>query len=173
MRGVQWDGRSRLRCGDCGGYEIDLLEDGRAHCRTCSRTSIPRKTSPLAGVGRAIFWIFAGFLALLAVEALLAWLYASGAGASFVRTFSLLAFFTGLAALAVAGIGASPGRTALGTQRLDRLGRMYPLQDPVVTGTMTAQSEPRPSDEPGSGGVLLMGGLAVVLLLLGFLFGIL
>ncbi|HII39959.1 MAG TPA: hypothetical protein HA326_01940 [Thermoplasmata archaeon] len=68
MRGVQWDPQRGLRCADCGGYEVELLDGGLARCRSCGRTSVPTRTRRLAGTGRVMFTILGLFFILLGVE---------------------------------------------------------------------------------------------------------
>ncbi len=117
--------------------------------------------------------IFALLLGLLGVEAVVSWFYAAGSGAPFLQTFSFLAFLTGLVAFAFAGAGAAPGRIALGTQVPDRLGRMYPVQDPVAMDTMETRATSRPAREPGAAGIVLLLGLGAVLVAVGFVFSVL
>ena len=168
MRGVQWDSAGGLRCQDCGGYEIDMLEGGSARCRSCGRISVPMTPRRFAGLGRMSLWIFALFLVLVAAELAASWAYASAAGAKFSETFSLLAFATGFTAIVVAGVGASPGRVALGNQRTDRLSWANPVQDPVIMGTLSTGAKTRSAEEPGAAGIFLTFGLGVALLVAGF-----
>ncbi len=168
MRGVHWDARGGLRCEDCGGYEIDMLEGGLARCRSCGRVSHPSSPGRHAGLGRLGLWMFALFAAIVAAETGVSWAYAAVSGAKFVEIFSLLSFVTGFAAIVVGGIGAYPGRVALGNQRTDRLGWANPIQDPVVMGTLSTEAKARSAGEPGAAGVFLTLGLGVALLVAGF-----
>ncbi len=170
MRGVQWDSSGGLHCRDCGGYEIDLLEDGTARCRSCERTSIPTAPRRFAGLARAMFWVFALLVGLVVAEILIAWAYASASGTAFAGTFSVLAFATGFVAIVLAGAGATPGRVALGDMRTDRLGRMYPVHDPVVTGNLSNEPQTRSAGEPGAAGIFLTLGLGIALLAVGLAF---
>lgn len=142
-----------------------MLEDGSARCRKCGRVSVPQTPRHGAGIGRAMIWVFALFVAVFVIEALASWSYAGGSAAGFRSTFTVLAFVTGIAALVVGGIGAAPGRVALGTQRFDRLAsRMYPMQDPVLVGTMSLGSEVVSREEPGAAGIFLLVGLGIALI---------
>ncbi len=111
-------------------------------------------------------------LVLIVVEALVSWFYTAAGTGSFLRTFSLLVFFTGITALALAGLGATPGRVALGTQRMDRLGRMYPVQDPATMETASPNVEAQSRSEPGAAGIFLLLGLGIILIFVGFTFGV-
>jgi hypothetical protein len=173
MRGVQWSPATGLRCEDCGGYEIDLLSDGTARCRSCGRVSVPRSPRRFAGIARLAFALIGAILAALGVEAALSMAVAGGNGAEFVGTFSTLAFFTGLAAVVIAGIGAAPGRIALGTQRMDRLSRMYPVQDPAMIGSLDPQAQGRSTREPDAAGLFVLAGLGFVLMAAGYFLRIL
>lgn len=168
MRGMEWDPRSGFRCGDCGGFEADLRADGFARCRTCGRLSVPRVPHPVAGLRRAFSRILAIFLATFVVEVVVAWIVAAGSPAVFRTIFVILAFGTGIAALLLGGIGAAPGRVAMGTQRFDRLGRLFMLQDAVEAGAFSTKSEARDAEEPGATGIFVLTGLGIALIFAAF-----
>ncbi len=165
MRGVQWDSGRGLRCGDCGGYEIDLLEDGRSRCRSCGRLSKPRRVPRYAGMGRALLWISGLFLFFWVVEGVAAWYYANRTGGSFAQAFSWVAFVTGFAAIIVAGASAMPGRVAFGNMRFDPLGRTYPLHPPQVADPGSVRERTRGARDPGA-----MGAIALAVLGATFIF---
>ncbi len=165
MRGMQWDPHRGFHCRDCGGSEADLLEGGVARCRSCGRSSVPSVATTWGKVERTIGGILALFAAVLLTEVAAAWAYATAIGGGFGRAFSILAFVTGFAAILVAGVGAYPGRVALGNQRLDRLYWAAPLQNPVVMGTLSTKAEARDTGEPRASGVFLMFGIGAALLL--------
>ena len=118
-----------------------------------------------------MFTILGLFFILLGVEVAAVWIYTWGSASAFLRTFSVLAFFTGLAMVVVAGAGAFPGRVALGNARLDRLGRMYPVEDPVVMDTLFTEGKGRVADEPGALGLAVLATIGAALILLGYAFG--
>ncbi len=165
MRGMQWDPGRGFHCRDCGGYEADLLEGGVTRCRSCGRTSTPSVMPVRARVERTLVGILALFAAILGAEVAASWAYSAATGASFEHAFTILAFVTGLAAIAVAGIGAAPGRLAMGNQRLDRQFWAAPLQDPVILGTLSTKATARDAGDPGAAGIFLTFGLGVALIL--------
>lgn len=165
---MQWYARGGLRCEDCGGYEIDMLDGGWVRCRSCGRVSVPSSPPRHTGLGRLGLWMFALFVALVAAEIGVSWAYSAASGAKFVEIFSLLSFVTGFTAIVAGGIGAYPGRVALGNQRTDRLGWANPIQDPVIMGTLSTEAKARSAGEPGAAGVFLTLGLGVALLVAGF-----
>ncbi len=145
-----------------------MLEGGVARCRSCGRISAPTTRRRHAGLGRMALWIFILFAVLVVAEIAVSWTYAAVSGTKFSDTFSLLAFATGFAAIVVGGIGAYPGRVALGDVRIDRLSWINPVQDPVIMGTLSTEARARSAGEPGAAGIFLTLGLGVALLLAGF-----
>lgn len=168
MRGMTWDPRHGFRCEDCGGFEADLLADGSARCQSCGRVSVPRVPRPTAGLGRVFLFVLALFVVAFAVELVLSWIVAAGSTRVFRELFAGLAFITGILAVMFGGIGAAPGHAALGTQRYDRLSRMYMLQNPTQVGALSAKAEARSAEEPGAAGVFLLTGLGLALILAAF-----
>ncbi len=153
---------------DCGGFEADMLEDGSARCRTCGRVSVPTRPRRTAGLGRAFLLIFCLFLAVVAIELGATWAVAGGSVAAFRGSFPVLAVITGIVIIIVAGIGAAPGRIAMGTQRYDYLGRMLPLQNPEMVGLLSPESKARDAEEPGLVGIVVLVALGVVLIIAAF-----
>lgn len=143
-----------------------------ARCRACGRVSVPRSPRRFAGIGRLAFALVGIFIAVVAAEAIGSIVYAGGFGTGFLRTYALLLFLTGVAALIVAGVGAAPGRVALGNQRLDRVSVLYPVQDPVIMGTLTLAGGARTAEEPGAGGILGLFGFGVALIAVGYLLSV-